>query len=612
MVDPTDPYPPIADYGLIGDMRSCALVSKAGSIDWCCLPRFDSPSVFGRLLDWERGGHFQIRVEGVREVRRRYVPETMVLETTFRSDTGEATLIDFMPLREDAELQASIETGSSPHIVRFLRCDAGSVQFSLRCQPRFDYGAITPRVSLRGEHVGVAHRGGYSIRLSCTAALSVSDDGFVAAGRLAFGERLCADLAYDVRLAAPEPDDAVGVDEALLDRWLKHTLVYWREWAAQCRYAGTDRSEVVRSALTLKALTYAPSGAMVAAATTSLPERTGGNLNWDYRFTWIRDATFALHALRTLGHTSETRAFDHWVQMSSGGQPRDLRLMYGVGGEHRLTEVELPGLEGYRGSKPVRTGNAAHTQLQMDIYGDLMESAFQHEKLTGELADEQWAFLRRVVAFVLDHWGDPDEGIWESRRGRAHQVHSKVMCWVALDRAIDLATRLALSAELGRWRAARETIRADVLQNGYDAARGSFVKVYGGPEVDASALLLPLVGFVAANDPRMRSTVATIERELMSTEGFVYRNAMHGPLGSEGTFAVCSFWLADNYVLQGELGKARRLFERVKGQANDLGLFSEEFDPKTGQLLGNFPQAFSHVGHIGSAVNLHLAASRGN
>ena len=603
----SDPYPPISDYGLIGDVHSAALVSKSGSIDWCCLPRFDSPSIFGRVLDWRQGGYFEITTEGLRSRRRRYLPNINILETTFETDTGVATLTDFMPTHQHTAPITPHEWGGRQYIVRILRCLQGSVRFRLVCQPRFDYGGIAPHTVLTDDNSGAAHGGAQGIWLYCSASLVRRDDGFQAHGLLRGGEGLYAALAYADDFSAR----ARTVDRRVFGRWLNGATRYWQEWAAQCTYDGEDRPAVVRSALTLKALTYAPSGALLAAPTTSLPERVGGALNWDYRFTWLRDAAFALYSLFILGYTQEARAFQHWLEWSTGGRARDLQLMYGLGGERRLTETKLDHLEGYRGSRPVLIGNGAHRQFQLDIYGVVADTAYLYHKYSGELRPGFWDFLRRVAAFVTDHWREPDEGIWESREGRQHHVYSKVMCWVAMDRTIKLAAALELPGNVDRWRAVRAEIREDVFRNGFDAERGAFVQAYGSKELDAATLMLPLVGFIDAADPRMRSTIAAIERELMAANGLLYRNFMHGPRGSEGTFAICSFWLADNFAYLGELERARDLFNHVKSFANDLGLFSEEIDPETGDLLGNFPQAFSHLGHISTAVNLQRAEQRG-
>jgi GH15 family glucan-1,4-alpha-glucosidase len=598
------PYPPIADYGLIGDMHSCALVSRAGSIDWCCFPRFDSPSVFGRILDWQNGGHFAVSPQGVKTIRRRYLPGTKVLETGFETDAGKATLTDFMPVHPHSMTEQPREVGGRQEIVRILECTSGSVRFTVQCHPRFDYGGVVPHAALGSEHTGFAHGGGHAISIYCSAPLSEDNNAFAAHGLIKSGEKLCVSVAYREGFS----HDVEAPAEGQMEEHLEETVDFWRKWASICTYDGEYRDDVLRSALTLKALTYAPSGGLVAAATTSLPEDVGGERNWDYRFTWIRDATFALYALSILGYREEANAFKEWLEWSTAGRARDVQVMYGVGGERRLTEVLLP-LEGYRGSRPVRIGNGAHTQSQLDIYGEILDSAHLYRNFGGKVNAEHWEFLCRVVEFVIENWRNPDEGIWETRGGEQHFVFSKAMCWVALDRAIKAARALNLPADLPRWKAFRAEIKDDVLHKGFDAERGAFVRSYGSKNLDAATLMLPLIGFIRAEDPRMRSTIAAIERELTSAQGFVYRyrNFDDGLTGDEGAFTICTYWLADNLIALGELERARSLFEKLKAHANDLGLLSEQIDGVSGEMLGNFPQAFSHMALINTAVMLHRA-----
>ena len=604
-VSVSGPQPPIADYGLISDMHSCALVSRAGSIDWCCFPRFDGAAVFSRILDWERGGYFQLAPEGVRAVRRRYLPATNVLETTFETDSGVARLLDFMPVHahdgpEDPHAECSQQ------VVRVLECTEGRVRFEMQCHPRFDYGTIIPHIALQGSHCGFAHGGADGLSVFCSASMwAIADDGFRADGELAAGEQVTAAVTYQSR-SITNPTELS--EQGVRDR-LRETVDFWERWSAINTYEGRYREQVQRSALTLKALTHAPSGGLVAAATTSLPEAFGGPRNWDYRFTWIRDASFALYALSILGYRQEVEHFKSWLEWSTAGRARDLQIMYGLGGERRLTEVELTELDGYRQSRPVRIGNGAHDQFQLDIYGELLDSAHLYRVFGGEMDPEYWAFLVRVVDFVIDHWRDSDEGIWETRGERQHFVFSKVMCWVAIDRAIKAARALDLPGDVALWRRVRKEIKEDVLAHGYDAERGAFVQAYGRKNLDASTLMLPLFGFIKADDPRMRSTIEAIERELTSPQGFVYRyKGFHDGLhGGEGTFTVCTFWLADNLIALGEVDRARALFETLLSYGNDLGLFSEEVDPESREMLGNFPQAFSHMGLINTAVQLDRA-----
>lgn len=610
------PYPPISDYGLISDMHSCALISKAGSVDWCCFPRFDSGSLFGRILDWEKGGYFLVAPEGARLVSRRYLPGTNVLETTFETDTGTATLTDFMPTHSHPPPTESSDSRDR-QLARILQCRSGSVRFQVECYARFGYGAIVPHASLDRPNAGFAHGGADAISFHCTAPLEVVDDGFRSEGLLQEGQEVCAVVTYHHRLpfqaGVATSHASHPISEEEVERALERTKRFWEEWSAACTYDGEYRDEVLRSALALKALTYAPSGALVAAATTSLPEAIGGSRNWDYRYTWIRDASFALYALFILGYTEEARAFKVWLEWSTVGRARDLQIMYGVAGERRLTEVELRELDGYRRSRPVRIGNAAYSQFQLDIYGELLDSAHLYRKFVREMDEEYWDYLQKVVEFVIEHWREPDEGVWETRGGPQHFVFSKVWCWVALDRAIKAARSLDLPGDVDLWRSVRSEIRGEILARGYDPERKAFVQAYGSKYLDAANLMLPLVGFIPVDDPRMRSTIELIERELTSPQGYVYRykGFDDGLAGSEGAFNICTFWLVDNLILLGEIERARVLFEKLQGCANDLGLFSEEVDPETGQMLGNFPQAFSHMAFINAAVQFHKAAKRG-
>jgi GH15 family glucan-1,4-alpha-glucosidase len=608
----TDSYPPISDYGLISDLHSCALVSKSGSIDWCCFPRFDGRSVFGRLLDREKGGFFEVAPEDILSVSRQYLLGTNILETNFETKTGTAVLIDFMPTH--AHPAPSGGSGDrSRRVVRNLRVTQGEISFKVDCQPRFDYASIVPHVVRDGNHAGFAHGGVDAISFFCSAPVDMTEAGFQAHGRLVQGESVYAVVTYAPRFPVGRRKfTSHEVDEpqtSELDVLFTETKEYWEDWSSRCTYEGPYRDLVHRSALVLKALTYAPSGAIIAAATTSLPEAVGGSRNWDYRYTWIRDASFALYALSIIGYQDEARAFKEWLEWSTLGRARDLQIMYGLGGERRLTEVELTGLDGYKRSRPVRIGNAAYSQFQLDIYGELLDSAHLYRKFGGEIDPEYWTYLQRVVSFVIDHWREPDEGVWETRGPQEHFVFSKVWCWVALDRAIKAARALRLPGDVELWKKVRAEIRADVMARGYDADRGAFVQSYGSKNLDAATLMLPLVGFISADDPRMLSTIRAIERELTSDEGFVfrYRGFDDGLAGTEGVFNICTFWLADNLILLGEIDRARAIFDKLSNYSNDLGLFSEELDPKSGEMIGNFPQAFTHLAQISTAVQLAKA-----
>ncbi|HWO73349.1 MAG TPA: glycoside hydrolase family 15 protein [Dehalococcoidia bacterium] len=599
---PDERYPPIANYGLIGDMHSCALVSKSGSIDWLCFPRFDDASVFGRILDWDKAGFCRLAPAGVRNVQRRYLPDTNVLEATFETDTGRAVLTDFMPVVPTSPRPGPHDVMPRRQVLRDLQCVSGWIRFEFVCQPRFDYGTIVPHAMLLGPNLGLAHGGKDAVSIFCTAPLEVRDDGFFCAGSLLEGQRVCAAISYEHSHHHLVED----LDEGALVGRLEETVAFWREWAERCTYEGEYRDDVVRSALTLKALTYAPSGALIASPTTSLPEVIGGVRNWDYRYSWIRDSTFALYALFILGYREEADEFMRWMEWSTLGRARDLQVVYGITGERRLWEMEISELEGYRRSRPVRIGNAAHTQLQLDVYGEILDSAHLYREFGGEISSEYWAYIQRVTSFVLDHWREPDDGIWEARSGRQHYVFSKVMCWVALDRAIKAADALGLPGDVAEWKRVRRRLREEILLRGYDEERGAFVQAFDSKALDASVLLLPLVGFIPATDPRMRSTIETIERELATPEGLVYRyrGVDDGLGGEEGAFLVCSFWLADNLVFLGRKQEARALFERLRSLRNDLGLYSEQVDPATGEMLGNFPQALTHLGMINTAVQL--------
>jgi GH15 family glucan-1,4-alpha-glucosidase len=606
----TDRYPPVSDYGLIGDMHTAALVSKAGSIDWCCFPRFDSAAVFGRLLDWENGGYFTFAPRGITRMSRRYLPNTNVLETTFETDTGRVALTDFLPVIATTGPSHPRDLTSRRQIIRRMVCDRGSVEFEMRCMPRFDYGGIVPHAALLSENLGLAHGGKDAISVYSNVPMREEDDGFVAEGRLSEGQVACLAATYE----AGQPHHTEALDESELHGRLDETVRFWEEWAAKCTYEGAYQSDVLRSALTLKALTYSPSGALIASPTTSLPEVIGGVRNWDYRYTWLRDSTFALYALFILGYTEEAHEFKRWLEWSTMGRARDLQVMYGLTGERRLTEVELTDLEGYKLSRPVRVGNAAHSQFQLDIYGEILDSAHLYRRFGGKMDKEYWQYLRHVVDFILEHWREPDDGIWEARAERRHYTFSKVLCWVGLDRAIKASMSLGLDGEVTTWKAAREELRAEIFAKGYSTERGSFVQSYGSDLLDASALLFPLFGFIPTRDPRMTSTIRAIERELTTPEGLVYRyRGMDDGLGGqEGTFLICSFWLVDNLTFLGEREKATKLFENLLTYSNDLDLYSEQLDPRSHELLGNFPQAFTHLGLINAAVQLSATPRRPN
>ena len=599
-------YKQIDDYGLIGDMHGSALVSSDGSIDWCCMPRFDSPALFSRTLDSNKGGFYKLAPAKISSSTRRYLPNTNVLETSFTTSTGTGVLIDFMPVHQHVVMSREpLEVTDSQRVVRILHCTKGRLDFEMDCYPKFDYGTIVPHASLSSPTTGMAHGGSEEVSVYCSSQLTVVNDGFRSRGVIFEGEKIYSTVSNQVSFSRrSEPLTPAELDEELAD-----TTAFWEDWAAQCTFQGEHREAVLRSALTLKALTYAPSGALVAAPTTSLPEVIGGERNWDYRYTWIRDATFAIYALSIIGYTGEARAFKNWLEWSTSGRARDLQVMYGLGGERRLTETKIPELEGYMNSKPVRIGNGAYDQFQLDIYGEIMDSAHIFRKFGGAVDADYWEYLRRVVNFVIDHWREPDEGIWETRGGRQHFVFSKVMCWVAMDRAIKAATDLKLPGDIEAWEKVRDEICNDVMSKGYSQERQAFVQSYGSDNLDAANLMLPLVGFIPATDPMMRSTIKATQKELTNKQGFVYRYRKFddGLNGSEGSFIICTFWLADNLIHLGQIDEARVLLDSLLNCANDLGLLSEEYDSATGNMLGNFPQAFSHLALINTAVQLQQA-----
>jgi len=632
-------YHPINAYGVIGDCHSVVLIAPDGSVDWGCLPDFDSPVIFCRLLDARLGGYFQIApTEGNIPGKQRYLPDSNVLQTRFISISGEVVLTDFMPVEtlspwSDQGLPGTSGTrhdDSFHGLVRVVECTRGEMPVTLTLKVSPHYAAspcvvqLTPQntgavFSGGGQHVGLAILGASDVSVF---SLSVSKDddeqhpSLIAQMTLREGERLLFALGM-----APGARAAWRLVERKLPRRnfdgeLAHTLHCWRTWLQQCTYNGPYIEEVRRSALALKLLTYVPTGAIVAAPTTSLPEHLGGSRNWDYRYTWLRDASLTLTALNALGFMEEARAFIHWLLRLSSSHGPDFQIMYGIRGERDLTERELSSLSGYEESRPVRIGNGAVEQKQLDVFGEVLDFIHFHrrqgyfssfgEKL--ELEVPLWAIMRSLVEQVCAHWQETDRGIWEVRGEPRHFVYSKVMCWVALDRGIKAAVQLHLEADLPRWRQVREQIRADILAHGYSATLGAFTQAYDENALDASILMLPLVSFIAPDDPRMISTVQRISEQLTDEQGLVYRyRSEDGLAGSEGIFTICTFWLVDNLALQGRVNEARALFEHLLSYGGQLGLFSEQIDSGTNMALGNYPQAFSHLALITSALNLQKA-----
>lgn len=584
----------IEDYALLGDGQTAALVGRNGSIDWLCWPRFDSPACFAALLGTSEHGRWLIAPEApAPRVRRTYRDGALILETVFETDEGSVALIDFMP-------------PEAPHssVVRLVEGRGGSVAMRMHMALRFDYGVAVPWVTRLPNH-GNGHgltaiAGPHMATLRTPVKLRGRHLTTVAEFTVGKGERVPFVLtASPSHLPPPDPVDA--------EAELRRAEEYWTEWTHRCRYRGPYGEAVHRSLLTLKALAYAPTGGIVAAPTTSLPESLGGARNWDYRYCWLRDATLTLLALMEGGYYDEAKAWREWLHRSIAGSPNQVQIMYGIAGDRRLEEWEAPWLPGYQGAKPVRIGNAASGQLQLDVYGEVIDAL--HHSRAGGLAPvpASWSLQRGLVEHLEKIWEHPDEGIWEVRGGRKHFTYSKIMAWVALDRSVRDAEHYGLTAPLDRWRALRDRMHETVCREGFNSDRNSFVQVFGGKELDASLLMIPLVGFLPPEDPRVRSTVHAIERELVQ-DGFVLRYAtekgVDGLPPGEGAFLACSFWLADNMKLQGRTKEARALFERLLGLSNDVGLLAEEYDPKTRRFTGNFPQGFSHLALVSTAMHL--------
>jgi GH15 family glucan-1,4-alpha-glucosidase len=580
----------IEDYALIGDCRTAALVGRDGSIDWLCWPRFDSPACFAALLGTTENGRWLIAPKSAPvSISRHYRPGTLILETEFETDTGSATVIDFMPPADGADL------------VRIVAGRSGRAVFQTELVLRFNYGASVPWVNRLDDDTINAIAGPERLVLRTPAALYGEDLKTVGEFAVEAGQSIPFVLSYGSSFQNPPP--AIDPFQAV-----ERTEAFWRQWNNRCPDVGPWTEAVRRSLITLKALTYAPTGGIVAAATTSLPERLGGVRNWDYRYCWLRDATYTLLAFMNLGYYDEARAWRDWLTRAVAGSPRQIQIMYGVGGERWLPELIVPWLPGYENSAPVRVGNDASQQLQLDVYGEVADAMFQTLK-AGMPPSERGRALRPVVLeYLSTAWRQPDDGLWEVRGERQHFVHSKVMAWVAFDRAANEVEAREYGESEQRWRELADEIHAQVCERGFDRDLNSFVQSYGSKRLDASLLLIPLVGFLPASDPRVQGTLQAIEDKLLIDGEFVLRyetdNPSDGLPEGEGAFLACSFWLVDNYILQGRRAEARKLFDRLLSRCNDVGLLAEEFDPTTGRMLGNFPQAYSHVGLINCALNL--------
>ncbi len=584
----------IEDYALLGNCKTAALVARDGSLDWLCFPRFDSPACFAALLGDSNNGRWKLAPRGPLISReRRYREGTLVLETLFQTSTGRAMLIDFMPV------------GEGSHVVRQVVGLEGHVDFEMDLAIRFDYGNSVPWVENRDGVMLTAVAGPEMLVLRAPQTMRALDHHTTCQLRVESGMRQAFVLSHQASFEAVQ--DGIDAEQALAQ-----TDAYWREFSDRCPEVGPWSAQVKRSLITLKAMTYQPTGGIVAAVTTSLPEQLGGERNWDYRYCWLRDATMTLLAFMNLGYFEEAAAWREWLLRSVAGNPEQIQIMYGLGGERRLQEAELPWLAGYEGSGPVRIGNGAATQMQLDVYGEVADAMIQAFKGGLSRTPRSVAITRVIMPFLEKVWHLPDRGIWEIRSAPRHFTHSKVMTWVAFDRNARLLAETAQTDEdralAAHYRQVADEIHADVCLHGYDPALGSFTQAYGAPALDASLLQIALTGFLPADDPRVIGTVHAIERELIH-HGLLLRydteHSTDGVSGSEGTFLVCSFWLADVYVLMGRIEDATALFERLCGLSNDLGLLAEQYDPLAKRMLGNFPQAFSHIGIINTALNLH-------
>ncbi len=603
------PYKPIEDYAVIGDLHTVALVGIDGSIDWCCLPNFDSPSVFGAILDDKKGGYFKISAAMPSTRKQLYLPETNVLITRIFNDEGIAEVTDFMPI------EPRTLAGNRPNnhqIIRRVQTVAGNMRFRLECFPAFDYARQSHELHHYPQGVAFVCPSA-SLGLVSRVPLSTQESGVVADFSLDRGHSTTfylrqVDQGSEANLLIPEEHGT----EAFL-----HTVHFWKRWLSQCRYTGRWREMVQRSALVLKLLTYAPTGAIVAAPTMSLPEALGGVRNWDYRYCWIRDASFTLYGLMRLGFNKEAENFMGWLEQRchEHGYDGSLQPVYTLDGRHEIPEIHLDHLDGYRGSKPVRLGNGAHGQFQIDIYGELLDSVYLYNKYGAPISYDLWRNLERLLDFVCDHWHEPDEGIWEVRGERRQFVYSKLMCWVALDRGLRLAAKRSFPADHQRWLRVRDEIYREIMEKAWSHDVDAFVQSYGSDRMDASNLLMPLVFFVSPTDPRMLRTLDRIQ-ERLAHDSLVHRydisecESPDGLPGREGAFSICSFWLAEAWARAGRVEEARLMFEKMLGYANHVGLFAEETGHR-GESLGNFPQAFTHLGLISAAFNLDRVLAKG-
>jgi GH15 family glucan-1,4-alpha-glucosidase len=580
----------IEDYGLIGDCETAALVSVDGSIDWLCVPRFDSPSCFSALLGNQNHGRWLIRPKtAVRNVKRTYRKRTLILETTFETDQGKIKLIDFMPLRN---LHADV--------IRIVEGITGEVEMEFELILLFDYASYDPWLRQDNEGIdGIA--GPDQVRLVTKQKLQIENGNVHGKFTVRQGQRMPFVLMY--HRSYLEPPKAIDAEICL-----RETEKFWHQWTSQCTYQGPYKDAVLRSLIILKALTYTPTGGIVAAPTTSLPEKIGGERNWDYRYCWIRDATFTLYSLLISGFVEEAKNWRDWLLRAVAGNPAQMQILYGLAGERRITEWKVDWLPGYENAAPVRIGNAAYSQFQLDVYGEIMDSIHLARRSGLELVDEGWRVQNALIEKLENVWKEPDEGIWEVRGPRRHFTHSKVMAWVAVDRMIKGVEQFGLKGRLKEWRSLRQEIHDEICNRGFNAELNSFVQYYGTTRLDASLLMMPLVGFLPPDDPRIQGTINAIRKDL-TVDDFVLRYRTHEDIDGlpkgEGVFLACSFWMVDNLILQGRIEEAREMFEKLLALRNDLGLLSEEYDPNDKRLLGNFPQAFSHIGLVNTAWNFN-------
>lgn len=598
------PYPPISDYALIGDCHSAALVSRSGSIDWCCLPRFDSDSCFGRLVDWNQGGYFAITPVGRYRARREYRPESLILVTTFTTRTGEARVVDFFAMRSGGRLHPRRE------LIRVIHGLRGHISFDIAMVPRLDFGEVKPWIYVSGAGAYSAVGSNAGLRIFGDVPLKLCGDHDLRATVEVRPGQL-----YHLGLQFFRPDEtqkprSAKQDIAAMKAHYLETIQWWKDWIGKVRYRDGHGVSIMRSAITLKALSYAPTGAITAAVTTSLPEHVGGERNWDYRFCWIRDSIFTVRALNTLGLGAEADGVRRFIQRSAAGNASELQVMYGVDGKRRLTELTLKTLEGWRGSRPVRIGNAAYDQFQLDMYGMIVQLSHRWSEHGVAPEPDYWDFLVEIVEAAIEKSRLPDRGIWEIRSRPRHFVHSKVMCWAAVDGGISLAEKYLLTAPLERWRHERDELRRNIEAHGVDHKRGIFVESYGSKKVDAALLLLPGTDFIAFDDSRMIKTTRAIQEEL-SWGGLILRyKSEDGLRGREGVFLACTYWLVECLARQGQHREALRVFNRANAAGNDLGLFAEQYAPQRREMLGNFPQGLTHLAHISAALALSPKPSR--